>query len=123
MKPDLYIDVDGVMLLFNPQKSFEETPNMWLYDFILANRGRFDRIFWLSAWTFDGTTEQLEQAYPEFLTLQAIPLKWQRNKTEAIDWSHPFIWLDDQVSDEEQEIFDKKAILGQQIWEIKNQWR
>jgi hypothetical protein len=123
MKPDLYIDIDGVLLLFNPQKKYEETPNTWLFNYIFNNRDRFDRIFWLSAWTCRGTLDNLQGCYPEFLEIDATPLKWLHNKTEAIDWSHPFIWLDDQPSKEELEIFNARAKFGQQFWQIHNQWR
>lgn len=124
MKPDLYLDVDGVMLLFpRINCEYKETLNSWLFHFILNNKHQFNRIFWLSAWTCEGTLENLQKAYPMLEKIEAIPLKWLINKTEAIDWSHPFIWIDDQLSTEEKEIFEQKAHFGQQIWEVQNIWR
>jgi len=45
------------------------------------------------------------------------PLKWNNYKTEAIDWTRPFIWIEDGITSEEKEIFKKKAVAGQHIWE------
>lgn len=112
MKPDLYIDVDGVCLFLN------KTENDWLLILIKANRERFNRLFWLSCWTSNASTKLLYEKHPSFKILEPIKaLKWNNNKTEAIDWSVPFIWIEDGITSEEKKIFTKKARSGQHVWE------
>jgi len=111
-KPDLYIDVDGVMLFL------DKTENDWLLLWIQASRERFNRLFWLSCWTCMGNTETLYKKHPGFKILEPITaLKWNNHKTEAIDWTRPFIWIEDGITSEEKEIFKKKAVAGQHVWE------
>lgn len=118
MKPNLYLDIDGVLLLdWNPQNK-KWNINEWLFVLILKNIQKFDGIFWLSAWTHAGSTEFLYEQYPEFEQLKAVPLVWAYNKTEAIDWKNPFIWIEDEVMKEEVRIFNNRATSNQQIWNI-----
>ncbi len=116
-KPDLYLDVDGVMLLFGNGKEYV---NLWLLNLIVKNRGQFDRIFWLSCWTLDGKTDRLLEEHPELGDLKATPLKWQKDKTDAIDWTRPFIWIEDGISEKERKDFNEKGCVWQQVWEIRN---
>lgn len=122
MKPNLYIDVDGVMLLFPASNKHEPTVNNWLLDFILNNKDRFDKIYWLSCWTAHANPQQLYFEYPIFKELNAIPLYWRFLKTDAIDWTKPFIWLEDGMIESERAIFNEKGKYGQQVWEIRNKW-
>lgn len=115
LKPDLYLDVDGVLLFL------DKTENLWLMNLIDAGKkfGLFGKIYWLSAWTCMGTTDQLYREHPTFKRLKAKPLYWKNLKTEAIDWTRPFIWIEDGVLPEERAVFHLKAIAGQQIWEVR----
>lgn len=36
---------------------------------------------------------------------------WEENKTEAIDFSKPFLWFDDDLFDEEREVLIKNNSL------------
>ena len=123
MKPDLYLDVDGVMLHFNPIQEYSEEVNVWLLDLLINNRDRFANIYWLSCWTLNANTDQLYLEHELLKVLKAIPLKWKENKTEAINWNRPFIWIEDGITKEERKIFNEKARIGQQVWEIRNKWR
>ena len=110
MNPNLYLDVDGVLL-------FIDQENTWLFNLLLSNKNRFWKIFWLSSWTRNGTDDLLYKYHPKFKLLKAKPLKWVANKTEAINWKRPFIWLEDGIIEEERRIFNQKATPGQQVWE------
>ena len=111
-KPDLYIDIDGVIL-------YDRVVNTWLIEFIRRNRDMFGELFWLSCWTCNGKSEELEKRIPEVLALGEVKaLPWNENKTEAIDWARPFIWIEDGATTSEMDEFSKKAVSGQQIWNI-----
>jgi hypothetical protein len=112
-KPDLYCDVDGVIL-------YDRVVNTWLIEFIRRNRDMFGNLYWLSCWTSNGKSEELDKRLPQVLALGKVEaLLWKELKTEAIDWSRPFIWIEDGVLDEEKKVFLERAVSGQQIWEIR----
>ena len=59
-------------------------------------------VYWLTTHCMDGTTEHaveyLNRASPEDLRQwleQFKPVKWSLKKTEAIDFTKPFLWFDD----------------------------
>ena len=110
--PDLYLDVDGVLLFMDKRE------NQWLIGMIQQARGFFGRIFWLSCWTSDGKAERLYEKHPAFRELKATPLKWNKLKTEALDWTRPFIWIEDGLLKEEMAFFKSKAVSGQDVYEI-----
>jgi hypothetical protein len=112
-KPDLYLDVDGVLLFYHEYNHF-------LLNFIADNVEKFHRLFWLSAWTHNGDSDQLLKAHPIFEIIQNIKaVKWNELKTEAIDWSRPFVWIEDGILVAEREIFNQRAIAGQNVWEVR----
>ena len=110
--PDLYLDVDGVLLFM------DKAENQWLIGMIMRARPFFHRIFWLSCWTSDGKDERLYEEHPSFRELKATPLRWNKHKTEALDWARPFIWIEDGLLKEEMEIFKLRAVAGQHVYEI-----
>lgn len=113
MNPDLYLDVDGVLVLK------EGEINDWLFRMLWENKDRFARIYWLSTWTRKGDAEDLYERYPTFQLLEGIPLAWNRFKTEAIDWSRPLVWIEDGILDHERADFYTKSKAGQSIWEVR----
>jgi len=116
MNPDLYIDVDGVILY---QSNEGQYLNGWLINFIIQNKMMFGKLYWLSCWTSNGSAEPLFKQFPSLKELGALPLEWRRDKTEAIDWSRPFIWIEDGVGEDERKEFERRAVKGQQIWEVR----
>jgi len=110
--PDLYLDVDGVVLY--------QKPNEWVLEMFKRILPLFDRRFWLSCWTKTGDTERLYSLHPELKFIDAKPLVWRREKFEAIDWVRPFIWIEDGVSEMDRAEFTINAKPGQHIWEIRN---
>lgn len=112
--PDLYLDVDGVMLA----NGVKDEPNVWLLKAVFENRHRFNRIFWLSCWTLNGDATELYAKHPAFACLEATPLKWNHDKTEAIDWSRPFVWIEDGILDSERAEFRIRAGKNQFVCEL-----
>ena len=111
--PDLYLDVDGVILYHNVY-------NEWMLKFLSSARLAFSRVFWLSCWTCNGDATTLLKWHPVFKMLEEYkPLVWKNLKTEAIDWSRPFLWIEDGVLPQEREIFNQKAKAGQSLWEVR----
>lgn len=95
MKPTLYLDIDGV-LLANETNLAEGAS-----DFIKYAADNFE-VYWLTTHCMDGTTahaiEYLQRATTEDLRpwLERFkPVVWSLKKTEAIDFTKPFLWFDD----------------------------
>lgn len=94
-KPNIYLDIDGVLL------ANEENLAIGAAEFIKYAVKHFD-VYWLTTHCMDGTTEHaigyLNRASEEDLRpwLEKFkPVTWSMKKTEAIDFSKPFLWFDD----------------------------
>ncbi len=116
-KPDLYLDVDGVMLVVPEiiEGDQWQQENLFLFEWVKHSRHRFNKIYWLTCWG----VKRLYERYPRFQELDAIEANWQIEKTTGIDWSRPFIWIEDGVLDSEREVFRHISKPGQQIWELR----
>ena len=85
MKPNLYLDIDGVLL------ANEENLSIGAAEFIKYAADKFD-VYWLTTHCMDGTTghaiEYLQHGSDEDLRpwLEKFkPVTWSLKKTEAID--------------------------------------
>ena len=98
----IYLDIDGVLLTRN-----HEMPDHLeaFLDFVTQN---FD-CYWLTTHCRTGENKAisyLSQFYPKSLLqkLECIqPSDWDTKKTEAIDFSSPFLWLDDHPFEAERQ--------------------
>ena len=95
LKPNIYLDIDGVIL------ANEENLSIGAEEFIKYAVENFD-VYWLTTHcTQSDATHAINyvmRAGNESLrpTLEKlIPTSWSDNKTEAIDFSKPFLWFDD----------------------------
>ena len=95
MKPTLYLDIDGVLLA--NETNLAEGAN----DFIKYAADNFE-VYWLTTHCMDDTTahaiEYLQRATTEDLRpwLEKFkPVVWSLKKTEAINFTKPFLWFDD----------------------------
>lgn len=95
MKPILYLDIDGVLL------ANETNLSLGALEFIKYAADNFE-VYWLTTHCMDGTTahaiEYLQRATSEDIRpwLEKFkPVTWSLKKTEAIDFSKPFLWFDD----------------------------
>ncbi len=92
---NVYLDIDGVLL------ANEENLAIGAVEFIIYAVEHFD-VYWLTTHCMDGTTdhaiEYLDRAANEDLRpwLEKLkPVTWSIKKTEAIDFTKPFLWFDD----------------------------
>jgi hypothetical protein len=94
-KPNIYLDIDGVIL------ANEENLSIGAEEFIKYAVENFD-VYWLTTHcTQSDATHAINyvmRAGSESLRShleKLIPTSWSDNKTEAIDFSKPFLWFDD----------------------------
>jgi hypothetical protein len=95
MRPNIYLDIDGVLL------ANEENLSIGAVEFIKYAVEHFD-VYWLTTHCMRGdpthAIEYLNLAAKEDLRpwLEKFkPVTWSLKKTEAIDFSKPFLWFDD----------------------------
>lgn len=102
---NIYLDIDGVLL----QKSGIIADNFDDFiEFVVLN---YD-VFWLTTHCKNGENRAIEHIIRDnslsektLKLLQKIkPTNWQTLKTEAIDFSKNFIWLDDYLMESEANI-------------------
>ena len=95
MKPNIYLDIDGVIL------ANEDYLSIGAEEFIKYAVDNFD-VYWLTTHcTQSDATHAInyvmrasnESLRPHLEKL--IPTSWSEYKTEAIDFSKPFLWFDD----------------------------
>ncbi len=92
---NIYLDIDGVLLANEKNLALGAT------DFIKYAADHFE-VYWLTTHCMDGEVEHAikyvqrattEDLRPWLRTFK--PVKWNIKKTEAIDFSKPFLWFDD----------------------------
>ena len=112
----LYLDIDGVLLTKHNTQAADGAVE--LIDFILDN---FD-CYWLTTHCRDGHADELMKMLSEYFSdviIQKIaiikPTIWNTLKTEAIDFSSVFYWLDDYVFEAEKKVLMSKKSLCQLI--------
>jgi len=95
MKTNIYLDIDGVIL------ANEENLAIGAREFIKFATDNFD-VYWLTTHCLDGNPahaiEYVQRATNENLLpyLEKLkPTSWSLAKTEAIDFTQPFLWYDD----------------------------
>lgn len=111
MKPNIYLDIDGVLL------ANEANLAVGASEFIKYATDNFD-VYWLTTHCMDSdpahAIDYVQRATDEDLRyyLQEFkPVTWNIAKTEAIDFSKPFLWFDDDCYSGEQEVLkEHKAI-------------
>lgn len=97
----LYIDIDGVLLNIRDPRSAD-----YAEEFISYIVEHFD-CYWLTTHCKGDTTptiEYLSEYFPDIVIekLKCIkPTMWGVLKTDAIDFSSEFIWLDDYIMNAE----------------------
>lgn len=92
---NIYVDIDGVLL------ANEENLAIGVAEFIKYAADNFD-VYWLATHCMDGTTDHaikyLQRGSDENLRPwlgNFKPVTWSLKKTEAIDFTKPFLWFDD----------------------------
>lgn len=114
-KKRLYLDIDGVLLSVKQTKPADHS--IKFIEFILEN---FD-CYWLTTHCKGDARNAIKYLalYFDDQTLQLLhqvkPTTWQTLKTEAIDFSHDFFWLEDYPFNAEKEVLVKYGRLNDLI--------
>ena len=114
-KTKLYIDIDGVLLKNREDKAVEGISSF--IRFIVSN---FD-CYWLTTHC-KGDAQTAMEYLSEYLTYEDLKLlqkvkatDWNTLKTEAIDFTSDFYWIDDYAMNAEKEILQMKGKLDSLI--------
>ena len=111
---NLYLDIQGTLLQLSGK------PAKHLGEFLkVATRDH--TCFFVTSCAHqhtDSAHQQIVQNFPEELHpyLQQIKIAaWQTRKTDAIDFSQEFLWLDDQITPDEQAILERNDASAKAI--------
>lgn len=109
----IYLDVDGVLL------ANDKYPAKHVTAFLRYLVSNFD-VYWLTTHVHNGNTAWVQQFLGKILDNEAIQLiqrikptenDWKEAKTEAIDVTRPFLWLDDDLYPEERRELEALDLL------------
>jgi hypothetical protein len=107
---NIYLDIDGVLLANDRQAA------NYVDEFLAYVTSKFD-CYWLTTHCWRGENRAIEVLSP-YLKAETITLlgkikstDWGEMKTDAIDFSQPFIWFDDDLWPEEEEALEKNNAL------------
>lgn len=109
----IYLDIDGVLL------TDIATPAQYADEFIQFVVSRYpDSTYWLTTHVWLGENVVGHSLAP-YLSLEARallgkikPTQWDRWKTDAIDFSGPFLWFDDDLFPEERIVLERNNALS-----------
>jgi hypothetical protein len=114
-KPILYIDIDGVLL------ANELNLAIGAEEFIKYAADNFD-VYWLTTHCMNGEAEHALEYVSRATKTNLLPWLekfkptiWSLKKTEAIDFSKPFLWYDDDCYSEEQKILKEHDVFNSWI--------
>jgi len=107
---NIYLDIDGVLLTKsgNQAKFVKE-----FLEYIVKNH----QVYWLTTHCKGDavfTIRFMERFFDEKtieLMKNILPTSWETLKTEAIDFSKPFLWFDDNVFNVEKEVLKQHNCL------------
>lgn len=109
---NIYLDIDGVLL------ADIATPAQYADEFIQFVVSRYPAsTHWLTThvWLGENAISQSLAPYlsPETRALlsKIKPTEWDKWKTDAIDFSGPFLWFDDDLFPEERLVLEKNNAL------------
>lgn len=113
MLPNIYLDIDGVLL------ANDKEPALYAKEFLHYILGRFpDTTYWLTTHCMTGDADEpirnIGRLFDEetvALMRKIKPTSWKSAKTEAIAFSRPFLWFDDDCYPDEREELVKHDVL------------
>jgi len=109
---NIYLDIDGVIL------ANEKSLAPYAEDFLEYVISKYpDNVYWLTTHCWKGENRAVDVLAP-LLRPEVVKLikkikstEWGDLKTDAINFKHPFIWLDDDLLPEEKQVLvNNKAI-------------
>lgn len=115
VKPNVYLDIDGVLL------ANENNLSIGAVEFIKYAINNFE-VYWLTTHCMHGdpthAVEYVKRATTENIEtyLQKIkPTTWSLAKTEALDFTKPFLWFDDDCYSGERLELNKQGVFNSWI--------
>jgi hypothetical protein len=102
---DLYVDLDGVLVSLK-YPDCEPYPKLVSVstEFMEWALNTFDKVRFLTCWSEDAIRKEL----PDLPKLEVC--KWKSEKTEAIDFSRSFYWLEDGITWNERRVLEDKGL-------------
>ena len=108
---NIYLDINNVIL------TKELKPAKHLKEFLTKIFGKGD-VYWLSS-RCRGDCKEVNNYLSRYfdddlmkLVKKIKPTKWKTMKTEAIDFSKPFLWYDDFILDAEKKVLKKRGKMN-----------
>jgi hypothetical protein len=111
---DIYLDIDGVLIGSN------NTLANFAHEFLTYVTSHYP-VFWLTTHCRGDiiyTNNYLKRTFPPKtfeIVKQILPTTWRTNKTEAIDFSKPFLWFDDNLFEGERAELIRQDVLDNWI--------
>lgn len=113
---NIYLDIDGVIL------ANDKNGANHVHEFLEYITSQYpDSTYWLTTHCQGNAQTAIERLKmvlkPETIDLlhKIRPTRWNIAKTEAIDFSKPFRWFDDDLFPEEREELEKNNVLSSWI--------
>jgi hypothetical protein len=117
----LYLDIDGVLLGKNEPDSIEVVLARYAKEFLTYCLQNYD-CYWLTTHCKEKDTTALVNYLREYADRPVIelikaikPISWKTLKTEAIDFSSDFYWIDNELLQCEVEILRQNKVLNRWI--------
>lgn len=102
---NIYLDIDGVLL------ANESHAAAYVDEFLQTVLAKYpDSTYWLTTHCWRGENRTLDVLRPVLkpetihLLEMVKPTNWGELKTDAIDFSQPFLWFDDDLLPEERDV-------------------
>lgn len=111
---NIYLDIDGVLLVNDNNLA------NFAHEFLVYVTSRFPT-YWLTTHCrgdISYTHEFLKRTFPAKtleIAKKILPTNWRTNKTEAIDFTKPFLWFDDDLFEGEREELIKHHVFDNWI--------
>ena len=111
----IYLDIDGVILPYNTDKVKHVDE---FIKYVVTNYP----IYWLTTHCRHKEDNNVIPYLSRYFSLETMeyikkvqPTEWNILKTEAIDFSSPFLWFDDNINDGEKQELMKHNVLDNWI--------
>ena len=107
---NIYLDIDGVLLVNDNHLA------NFAHEFLVYVTSHYPT-YWLTTHSrgdISYTYAFIERTFPKKtieVVRRILPTKWATNKTEAIDFTQPFLWFDDDLFEgERQDLLKHNAL-------------
>ena len=116
---NIYLDVDAVIILDDLKNAGNGALGLALFLSYLNYNQSKDKycVCWLTTHCKDGSDKRVLEYlkskklwsfdYSRIVEMKIKPTSWRELKTEAIDFSEDFLWIDDELFPEELEVLKK----------------